>query len=184
MSVIEIFDAAREMRLSDAALANLQPTMTPYLAVQTLLNANRPADAMGLLARLLPRRYSVAWACQCGRKELLDDHDRAGIALAEAWVRDPGEAQRAAALTFARTHRFQTVGAWTAAAAGWSGGNLNPDHARPTPPPEHLTAIAASSAVTYIAARVASQFDARRTAFIRDAMKLLGIPDNTNRGEQ
>jgi hypothetical protein len=182
--MIAILDAACQMRLSAVARATLQPTMTPRSAVQALLDASRPADALSLLARLLPRRYAVAWACQCGRKEALGEHDRAGLALAEAWVRDPGEAQRAAALTFARTHRYQTIGAWTAAAAGWSGGNLNPDCEKPTPPPEHLSAIAASSAVTYMAALVASQFDARRAAFVRDAMGLLSVPDSIDGGMQ
>jgi len=182
--MIAIFDAAREMRLSEPALATLLPTMPPRLAVQTLLDAHRPADALGLLARLLPRRYSVGWACQCSRMEVLGEHDHVGVSLAEAWVRDPGEAQQAAALAFAKAHRFKTIGAWTAAAAGWSSGNLNPKHAQPTPPPEYLTAIAASSAVTYVAARVPSQFDARRGTFVRDAMKLLGVFDTTNRGKQ
>jgi hypothetical protein len=174
--MIAILDAASQMRLSAQARAILQPSMTPRSAVQELLDAERPADALGLLARLLPRRYAVAWACQCGRGEALGEHDRAGVALAEAWVRDTGEAQRAAALAFAKQHRYQTIGAWTAAAAGWSGGNLNPDCDKPTPPPEHLSAIAATSAVTYLAALVASQFQARCAGFVRDALGLLSVP--------
>jgi hypothetical protein len=180
--MIAILDAARQMRLSAQAQATLLPTMTPRSAVQALLDANRPADALSLLARLLPRRYAVAWACQCARREALGEHDRAGLALAEAWVRDTGEAQRAAALAFAVKHRYRTIGAWTAAAAGWSGGNLNPDCDKPTPPPAHLTAIAATSAVSYMAALAASQFQARCAAFVRDALDLLGAPDSIDGG--
>jgi hypothetical protein len=164
------------------AVAKLHTTMAPRSAVQTLLDAGLPAEALGLLARLLPRRYAVAWVCQCARHEALGEHDRAGLALAEAWVRDPAEAPRAAALAFARAHRFRTIGAWSAAAAGWTGGNLNPDYPKPTPPPEHLTAIAASSAVTYLAAAVAAQFNARRAAFVRDAMGLLSVPNGFDGG--
>lgn len=182
--MVAILDAARQMRLSAQAQATLRPTMAPRPAVQALLDTGRSADALSLLARLLPRRYAVAWACQCGGQQALGEHDRAGVALAEAWLRDPVESQRAAALAFANAHRYRTIGAWTAAAAGWSGGNLNPDYEQPTPPPAHLTAIAASAAVTYMAALVAAQFDARRIAFVRDALNLLSIPDGIDGGMQ
>lgn len=177
MSAPSILEAAGQMRLSAPARACLQPSMAARAAVQALLDAGHCADALSLLGRLLPRRYAVAWACQCGRRQTLDEHDRAGLALAEAWVRDPVEAQRVVALAFAKAHHYQTIGAWMAAAAGWSGGNLNPEHERPTPPPEHLSAIAATAAVSYMAALVPAQFDARRTAFVRDALGILSDPD-------
>ncbi|MFP3649215.1 DUF6931 family protein, partial [Paraburkholderia sp. SIMBA_054] len=58
-----LFDAARQMRLSAPANARLEPGMTPRAAVQTLLDDGLAADALSLLARLLPRRYTVAWVC-------------------------------------------------------------------------------------------------------------------------
>ncbi|MFP3184984.1 MAG: hypothetical protein RXR20_06245 [Paraburkholderia sp.] len=182
--MIAILDAAREMRLSAPAQATLQPTMAARSAVQALLDANLAGDALGLLARLLPHRYAVAWVCQCGRREVLGEHDRTGLALAQAWVRDPGEAQRAAALAFAKTHRYRTIGAWAAAAAGWSGGNLNPHYEEPTPPPEHLTAIAATSAVTYMAALAAAEFHGRRASFVRGALNLLSVQGSLDGGRQ
>jgi hypothetical protein len=169
-----ILEAASQMQLSAGARQRLRSDMAPREAVEALLDAQLASDAVSLFARLLPRRYAVAWACQCGRDQTLDAHDRAGIALAQAWVREPSEANRAGAAAFAKTHRYRTIGAWTAAAAGWSGGNLNPLHAQPTPPPEHLTAIAAMAAVNYMSALVAGQFAARRAAFVRDALNLLG----------
>jgi hypothetical protein len=184
VSAPPVLEAARQMRLSPRALACLRPKMAARAAVQALLDAGHWADALSLLSRMLPRRYAVAWACQCGRRQTLDEDDRTGLALAEAWVRDPVETQRAGALAFARAHRFRTIGAWAAAAAGWSGGNLNPDHERPTPPPEHLSAIAATAAVTYMAALVPAQFDARRAAFVRDALGLLSNPDGNDGGWQ
>ncbi|MBP0590314.1 hypothetical protein J8I87_11450 [Paraburkholderia sp. LEh10] len=182
MSAPSVLEAARQMRLSIRAQACLRPSMVSRAAVQALLDAGHCADALSLLGRLLPRRYAVAWACQCGRRQTLDEHDRGGLALAQAWVRDPVEAHRAAALAFAKMHRYQTIGAWTAAAAGWTGGNLNPDHERPTPPPDHLTAIAATAAVTYMAALVPAQFDARCAAFVCDALGLLSVPEGIDGG--
>jgi hypothetical protein len=175
--MLTILDAAIQMRLSGAALARVEPLTAPRAAVQALLDGGYPADALGLLARLLPRRYAVAWACQCGRRQALGEHDRTGLVLAEAWLLEPGEAQRAAAFAFASTHRYKTIGAWTAAAAGWADGNLNPACDRPTPPPPHLTAIAASAAVNYMAALTSAQFNTRRIGFVRDALDLLGDAD-------
>ncbi|CAB3751138.1 DUF6931 family protein [Paraburkholderia humisilvae] len=171
-----VLEAARQMRVSVRAQQHLRSEMEPRAAVQALLDADLAADALSLLARLLPRRYAVAWVCQCARQQALDEHDRAGIALAQAWVREPSEPNRADAAAFAKTHRYQTIGAWTAAAAGWTGGNLNPQHTQPTPAPEHLTALAAMAAITYMAALIADQFAARRAGFVRDALGLLGIP--------
>jgi hypothetical protein len=177
-----ILDAARQMRLSAPAYARLQPALAPQAAVQTLLDAGLTADALSLLARLLPRRYAVAWVCQCGSRQTLGEHDRAGLALAETWLRDPCEPHREAAAAFASAQRFRTIGAWAAAAAGWTGGNLNPRHEQPTPPPEHLTAIAAMAAVSYMAALIPAQLDARRGAFVRDALGLLGVPSGIDGG--
>ncbi|MFC0396983.1 DUF6931 family protein [Paraburkholderia rhizosphaerae] len=174
--MLPVLEAARQMQLSAHAQHQLDAAMAPRAAVQTLLDAGLAADALSLLARLLPRRYAVAWVCQCARREALDEHDVAGLALAQAWVREPSERNRADAAAFAKTHRYKTIGAWSAAAAGWTGGNLNPQHEQPTPAPEHLTALAAMAAVTYMAARVADQFAARRAGFVRDALGLLDTP--------
>ncbi|GAB7535579.1 DUF6931 family protein [Burkholderia sp. 3C] len=179
-----LLDAARQMKLSAPALARLHDAQAPRAAVQALLDAGLCADALSLLARLLPHRYMVAWVCQCGSRQTLDAHDRAGLALAEAWVRDPREARRAEAAAFASAHRYRGIGAWCAAAAGWTGGDLNPRHAQPTPPPEHLSALAAMAALGYMAALVPAQFDARRAAFVNDALGLLGTPDGFEGGDQ
>jgi hypothetical protein len=179
-----LLDAARQMRLSAPAQSRLQPAMASHTAVRTLLDDGLSADALSLLARLLPRRYAVAWVCQCGNRQTLGEHDRAGLALAEAWVRDPRDAHRASAASFASAHRYRSIGAWSAAAAGWTGGNLNPRYEQPTPPPEHLTALAAMAAVSYMAALVPAQFDTRRSAFVRDALGLLDIPNSSDGGIQ
>jgi hypothetical protein len=175
-----IVEAAREMQLSDAAhrvLNALKPERAPRDAVQALLDANLAEDALALLARLLPRRYAVAWLCQCARAEALDETDRAGVALAEQWVREPDDARRRDALAFARAQRFGNAGAWAAAAAGWSGGDLAPPGSdTPAPPAGFMTARAAALAITYLAARVTTQFAERRAGFVRGALGLLGTP--------
>ncbi|HEY0198076.1 MAG TPA: hypothetical protein VGC19_05970 [Rhodanobacter sp.] len=170
--------AARQMGLSAPAVASLQPDMTPQAAIRTLLGGGQTQDALKLLARLLPKRYAVAWLCQCARDQTLAMEDKAGASLAEAWVREPAEGNRRAAFEFANAGGYKSIGAWLAAAAGWSGGSLAPPaQERPVPPAEHLTACATVAAVNLMAALVIDQFEARRLAFIERAMSLLHTGD-------
>ncbi|KRE88298.1 hypothetical protein ASG87_06690 [Frateuria sp. Soil773] len=170
-----IIQAAVQMELSEPAGARLRPDMTAQAAVQALVEAGQVQDALKLLARLLPKRYAVAWLCQCARDQPLSREDRAGAALAEAWVREPNESNRRAAYEFANAGAYRSLGAWLAAAAGWSGGSLAPAaQETPVPPAEHLTARATVAAANLMAALVTEQFEARRAAFVARAMDLLG----------
>ncbi|CAB3770078.1 DUF6931 family protein [Paraburkholderia solisilvae] len=179
-----IIAAAREMQLSEVALNVLATARTPRSAVEALLDAELAADALGLLARLLPRRYAVAWLCQCVRAdEPARSDDRAGVELAERWVREPDDTRRRDALAYAQAHRFRTVGAWVAAAAGWSGGNLAPPGSEIVAvPTEFMTARAAAAAITHLAARASTRFAQRRAGFVRVALDLLGPPERIDGG--
>ncbi|MDE2280515.1 MAG: hypothetical protein KGK04_13150 [Xanthomonadaceae bacterium] len=173
-----IMQASMQMGLSPEATACLRPDMTPQAAVQALLDAGVMPDAVKLLARLLPKRYAVAWLCQCARDQPLELEDKAGASLAEKWVREPTESNRRAAFEFANSGGYKSLGAWLAAAAGWSGGSLAPSaQETPVPPPEHLTACATVAAVNLMAALVAERFAARRAEFVARALSLLGTGD-------
>ncbi|WP_298191552.1 hypothetical protein [Metallibacterium sp.] len=175
----EILQASSQMELSPPASARLRANMSAQVAVRTLLDAGEAQDGLKLLARLLPKRYAVAWVCQCARDQTLGIEDRAGASLAETWVRDPSEGNRRAAFEFANAGGYKSIGAWLAAAAGWSGGSLAPaTQETPVPPPEHLTACAAVAAINLMAALVSEQFAARREAFIGRALGLLGSGDS------
>lgn len=177
MSIIK--QAVAQMELDEGSRARLSDGMTPRTAVQTLLDAGETTDALKLLARLLPKRYVVAWLCQCARDQQLSVEGRAGASLAEKWARDPSEANRRAAYEFANAGEYKSLGTWIAATAGWAGGSLAPAHQEtPVPPPEHLTACAAVAAINMLAALVAEQFSERRIEFIKRAMDLLGQPDS------
>jgi len=170
-----VMQAAAEMELSASANAHLGADMTGQSAVQALLAADAVPDALKLAARLLPKRYAVAWVCQCARDQALSLEDKAGLSLAEAWVRDPSEGNRRAAFEFANAGQYQSIGAWIAAAAGWSGGSLAPvEQEMLVPPAEHLTARAVVAALNLLAGLVVTEFDERRRAFIDRAMRLLG----------
>lgn len=166
--------ACIEMGIEDEARALLAPGIAAHDAVRTLLAAQQVQAALQLLAALLPKRYVVAWLCQCARGEALGDDDRAGAALAEQWVRDPIEHNRRIAYEFASADGYRTLGGWLAAAAGWSGGSLAPAaQDTPVPPPPFLTARAATAAINLLAAIEPDRLDIRRIAFAHRALVLL-----------
>ncbi|MBV6788686.1 MULTISPECIES: DUF6931 family protein [Xanthomonas] len=171
---LSLAQACVQMQLSAPACAQLSTPITPQAAVSALLASGHGEDAIKLLARLLPKRYAVAWLCQCVRGETLDEEDRAGAALAEKWVREPSEAHRRAAQAFAHAGDYVSLGAWLAAAVAWSGGSLAPpQQATPVPPADHLTARAVAAAITLLAAREPAQLEARRSGYAAHAMELL-----------
>ncbi len=165
--------AAKQMALEDEASGLLRDDMTPQAAVGALLEAGQVVPALKLLARLLPKRYVVAWLCQCAHDQALPVEDRAGAALAEQWVRDPSEENRRAAFEFANRGNYESLGAWIAASAGWAAGSLAPAGQEvPVPPEEHLTARAAVAAANLLAALEPEQFDTRRMAYIQRGLEL------------
>ncbi|MEO8999859.1 MAG: hypothetical protein ABI227_04285 [Rhodanobacter sp.] len=169
-----VMQASIQMELSEPASALLKSDMTAQIAVQTLVGAGQIQDALKLLARLLPKRYAVAWLCQCARDQPLNPEDKAGASLAEKWVREPNESNRRAAYEFANAGGYKSAGAWVAAAAGWSGGSLAPASQETlVPPPDHLTACAVVAGINMLAALVIEKFEVRRAGFIEPAMNLL-----------
>ncbi|MEO6926496.1 MAG: hypothetical protein ABI129_07475 [Rhodanobacter sp.] len=169
-----VMQACVEMEMSKPGGAVLKNEMTPTAAVKALLDAGQVQDALKLLARLLPKRYAVAWLCQCARDQALDPEDKAGASLAERWVREPNESNRRAAFEFADGGGYKSTGAWIAAAAGWSGGSMAPASVETqVPPPDHLTACAVVAAINMLAALDIDAFEARRAGFISSAVNLL-----------
>lgn len=169
-----VIHASVQMELAPDASARLRADMSPQTAVQELLAAGQVQDALKLLARLMPKRYAVAWLCQCARDQPLSQEDRIGASLAEQWVREPSESNRRAAFEFAHAGGYKALGAWIAAAAGWSGGSLAPAaQETPVPPAEHLTARATVAAINLMAALDVTQFETRRASYIERAMSLL-----------
>lgn len=145
-----------------------------------LLERGLPTDALVLVARALPKRYVVAWACECFKSLLanrprVSDVDRAGLALAQQWLTDPAEEKRRAALDFAEAGEFGTPGAWLAASAGWNGGSLLPRGYDPIPPPDHLPAEAAVAALR-LAASEGPDYAGLVNAFVLRALQIFGPP--------
>jgi hypothetical protein len=116
----------------------VEPTDEPPIAfLNRLVAAGKPDQAIEVCAYLLPRREAVWWGCASARTLLGGSlGDTTGLIAAEAWVQDPSEENRLAALdigTKGPSHEPVTL---LALAAGWSSGTFS---GTPFPFPPFMT---------------------------------------------
>ena len=118
----------------------------PLAFLRRLAQGPAPAEAIAFCAYVLPRREAVWWAAQSLRAmQPVGSAPDEGLVAAEAWVRDPRDETRRAALALADAGDPARPGTWVAFAAGYSGGSMVEGHAVPCPP--DLTAKMARIAV-------------------------------------
>lgn len=134
-----------------------------------------PEESLVFCAYLLPRRMAVWWGHECLMQieHVLDDNDRFMLQLTAAWVANPREDERYAALDAAMESKAKTAGVWLALAAGWSGGSMSGADLPPVPPPPFLTARAVNAAILSGLAR--NDMGARQETierFVRMAIRL------------
>jgi hypothetical protein len=153
-----------------------EPTDEPPIMFLKKLSAQHKfEDGITFCAYLLPRREAVWWACGCVRGLLGDiaTHRAGPIIAAEAWVHDPDDDHRRAALEMGRQGDSNDPLSWLALGAGWSGGALfaHPQHLVPVP--AYMTPRAARIAIL-LSARIfkPDQYTARMQACIVDGIKL------------
>ncbi|WP_420101015.1 DUF6931 family protein [Bosea sp. (in: a-proteobacteria)] len=145
----EVFEAFPDM--ADDMVSG--PADTPPVAFVAQLQATAsPEDAITFCAYALDRRRAVWWALECSRTLDPPTTSEAEIALrtAEAWVREPEEYRRLAALRIGMTGRRDLSATWVSLAAGGSGGTLATG-AEPGPPVPPQMCAKAARAATLIA---------------------------------
>ena len=118
----------------------------PLDFARKLLTDGRRFDAVVYCAHMLARRESVWWGCQCVRAIAAGMTDNALLA-AEAWVRDPEEESRRAALEIGNAGNLRVATTWLARAAGHAGGSLSPEGAFPIAAPPQMTASEVKAAI-------------------------------------
>ncbi len=130
------------------------PQQTALAFVEALLGSQTPEEAITLSAYVLPTRHAVWWGHECLRRspEGLPPTDGLLLELAAAWVRDPTEETRYAALDAAMDSKQKTPGVWVALGAGWSGGSMVPPNLQPVPPPPFLPPRALNAAILSVLA--------------------------------
>ena len=157
------FNTARELFESFPTASEdikAAPTDQPCLDyLRALSTSETPEDAITFCAYLLPRRVAVWWGHQALSRmpESLAQYDPDYLAIAEAWVREPEEDRRYAALNAGMASGVKTPGVWICLAAGWSGGSLAPSGLAPVIPPIFLTARAVNAGILGAVARVAAK---------------------------
>jgi hypothetical protein len=122
---------------------------SPIEFLKGLSEQGKDNDAVTFCAYLLPRREAVWWACGSARA-LLGDMPQAraaGLLVAEAWVYEPDEEHRQAALRIGTEGDSDDPLTWLAQGAGWSGGLLFAHPTRTVPMPQYMTARAVRVAV-------------------------------------
>ena len=119
------FKTARDLFAANAAAARdmtAVPTDQPSLEFCRLLMAGRiPEEAITFCAYLLPDRVAIWWGHEClgHLTELLEEQDRALLALVQDWVSDPHSPGRHAAVDEAVEARQRTPAVWIALAVKW-----------------------------------------------------------------
>jgi hypothetical protein len=114
----------------------------PIDFLKGLVSQGKLDDAVTFCAYLLPRREAVWWACGCVRAHLGDipQSQAAGLMAAEAWVYEPDEQHRLAALAVANKGDSNDPMTWLAFGAGWSAGSLTAHGGISAPVPPYMTA--------------------------------------------
>ncbi len=160
VEVFEAFPAARK-------LISAAPERAHPIAFLSRLAASGTAkDALGFAAFILPRREAVWWAVQSLKIMLPGAASDPGLKAAEAWVREPGDATRQAALAAGERGDSEAPGTWAALAAGYSGGSMSTSH--PVPSPPDLTAKSVRIGVVLAYGRVPAT---QREAVLRSSIE-------------
>jgi hypothetical protein len=144
-------EVCEKLDLQPAARALLAAAPAPATFLGSLIQKELFSDAVAYLAHALPKADAVAWASGCvalGRT--LSVAGQAAVAAAEAWSRQPTEAncrtaERAAADSDDDAARFAAL------AAFWSGDSLAPPDLPPALPPPELTGTAVVAALAIAA---------------------------------
>lgn len=140
----------QDIDLEQAARDCLAADPEPVLFLQSLIKQQLYPDAVRFLARALPKREAVWWACLSARSVMGEKPASSflqALEAAEAWVYKPTEPHRRQAHLAAQQAVFENAAAWAAMAAFWSEGSIAPEDAPVVPPADNLTAKAVAGAV-------------------------------------
>lgn len=149
-------EVCAQFELTEESRPLLNDQISPDAFLDLLLEHERLADAIRLLAFALPKREAVWWACQCVRDCLPNDAPPKlldAVKAAEAWVYKPTEENRWAAKEPGERAGYDKAAAWPALGAFWSGGSMVPAHLPAMAPGPTFTGMAVSGAVLLSAAQ-------------------------------
>ncbi len=122
---------------------------SPIDFLRSMINAGKLEDAVTFCAYVLPRREAVWWACRSARVApgRIAEERAPALLAAEAWVSDPDDEHRQAALEAGTKGHCDDPLTWVALAAGWAGGFLVSSPYPAMPMPQYMTARATRTAI-------------------------------------
>jgi hypothetical protein len=122
---------------------------SPIDFLRSMINAGKLEDAVTFCAYLLPRREAVWWACRSARSTpgQIGKERAPALLAAEAWVSDPDDKHRQAALEAGTKGHCDDPLTWAALAAGWAGGFLVSSPYPSIPMPHYMTARGVRTAI-------------------------------------
>lgn len=148
-------DAHAAAELSDEAAAFLNPRRAPRDYLQILIRNALHADAVALLAHVLPPREAVWWAWSCAR-DAAGPAPAAGVAATleavRRWIVEPTDENRRAANEAAEAIEYETPAGMAGLAAFMCGETMGPADAPAAPPPPGGAAKAITGCVCMAAA--------------------------------
>jgi hypothetical protein len=143
-------DVCRAAELAPEALALLGDGEQPRAFVEGLVAAGQHAAAVRFLAFALDRRPAVWWAWVCARRAHGDTpapEVQAALDATKAWIADPNDANRRAAMARAEAADFGTPAGCAGLAAFFCGDSIAPPGVDPVPPGEYMAARAIAGCV-------------------------------------
>ncbi|WP_342362951.1 DUF6931 family protein [Terrarubrum flagellatum] len=175
-SAQEVFEAFPNAQQDIQAAPSAEP---PLKFLAKLPGSKAPEDAISFCAYVLGRREAVWWSAQtiramgCPRGR---DEEKA-LLIAEAWVREPEEHRRRAALDAGFNGDRELPGVWVALGAGTAGGNLTMGGMSGPPCTADMTARAVRAAVLIALSKVPAR---DRAAHITSAVGMCQQLANQN----
>ncbi len=158
-----------QFQLSAAAKPHLEDGIAPLDFFDALVANEIYPDAVQFMARALPKREAVWWACLCAREAPPAENApplAAAIDAAESWVRRPSEETRRRAQKAAEAIEASHPARWAAMGAFWSGGSIAPPELAEVKPADDMTAKAVAGAVSMSAALDAKSVQPRYRRFL------------------
>lgn len=155
MSAPTAKEVAAQFELAPEAKALLK-TQTPPQFLAALLDYGHDVDALRFLAYAIPRRHAVYWAWLCVKALQPKEAPEAAVQALEAahqWVLDPAEPKRRACEKAYIAATLEDPAGVVAVSAFWADGSLSPEGNPVVPPPAHLCAHGAASAVLLAVAK-------------------------------
>ena len=163
--MVPVSEICQSVTLTPEAKALEKPGALAPVLFEAMVSQGLYVDAVRFLARGLPKREAVWWACLCARDRLPPEPSPvilAALKAAEDWVYKPTEENRRAAMAKAEAAQFDTPSSWAAVGAFWSGGSMSPEGNPVVPPGEHLTGLAVAGAIMLAAAQTEPQHATER----------------------